>query len=442
LTSGINLFEQRGPALSANLRSRIETTQDPQMKQRLAALALNVDDSLKKLETPEGREQVKTEMAEQFLEILAGHESTLERFPALRGRQVIEIYDEENNKSDAAGYAGMRVLEDGTIKTYCYYNPQTLIAGISDGDEEAGDVFANTVRLAGVDSYQTETAIHESGHTVHYAANLRSYGIDIGSDKPLIEQLKQNGDSLGSSHMGALFALRTNKPLDTSIDDLSDGEKSEFAKYVLDRSKAIPDVIRADSLDTEDSHKRKASFMLPPVKSENADSVRFALISEKGIDSNLYTGIPEGLDTPEGFDKFVKEKTGLTTRELVTEIHASMSEDLGVDARYVATGGMTPNEVMATMGSMSTYAGTIPIEAVAEAFTMDALLSRVTDNRVQSPEQLRLMQGSLRKVTREGQEFRGLPAVSERTANALSMYMSVINAPEFSGMQRGEVDLA
>lgn len=445
LYEGVELFRASAPGILTSLRTRLDKTNDPQERIRTNILISSIEESLAKMETPQGTEELKNQMAENMLEILAGHESTLERFPRLRGRQTVEIQNREmQGNAGAAAFASTRVDNQGRIRTLAYYHPQALVAGVFDTDDEAGDIFKATVRVAGVDSYQTETAVHESAHNAHFGAMLERFGIDVGSDKPVAEQLQANGDSLDSSHIGMMYAIAAGLPLDSKVSELSETDRKGLADFALAQTRNTLDRVREDSLDNPNILWRKSFGVVSPssIKNKNAsiffDSMRY----QQGIDSSIYTNIPEGMESIDGVDAFVKSKTGMTSKELIEELHESLSADIGVDAHHASTGGYSPDEIMSVMGSMSNYAATNPNEAIAEAFAMDALISRVGDAQIGDENELRLVRSMLAKITREGEEFKGLPKVSDRTKAAYSSLQKVFNAPELSGLAFASEDIA
>lgn len=441
LYEGVELFRANAPSFLTSLRTRLDKTEDPQERARTNILISSIEESLVKMETPQGTEELKTQMAENMLEILAAHESTLERFPRLRGRQTIEIQSREmQGNAGSAAFASTRVDNKGRVMTLAYYHPQALVAGVFDTDDEAGDIFKATVRVAGVDSYQMETAVHESGHNVHFAALLERFGIDVGSDKPIAEQLQANGDSLDSSHIGTLYAMSTGIPLDSKVSELSEKDKKQLADFALTHTRNTLDRVPADSLDNPNSLLRKSSGVLPifPSNNQTGKIIADALKNQKGINSSVFDNVPEGMDSIEGIDGFVKSKTGMTSKELLDELHESLSADIGVDAHHASTGGFSPDEIMSVMGSMSDYAATQPAEAIAEAFAMDALVSRVGDAKIGDENELRLVRSMLAKITREGEEFKGVPKVSDRTKAAYSSLQKVLSAPELSKITLAE----
>lgn len=440
LDAGLKLFTSNRESILSNLRQRLELADSPSSRRYVTELTAQIEDAFAKVETPQGREELKTQMAENLLDALAGQESVLQRFPELRGKTQIQIYSSSRDPLEAAATATTSVDDDGNLVPGIRYNPQSLIIpGIFDTETEAGDILDVAVRIAGVDSYQTDLAVHEMGHLVHNASALKAYGINIGSDKSVVDQLRENGETLDSTHLGMMFALRSGLSPRTNLQDLDATERRELAIHAVDRARFMQDPIRTDSLETEDSLSRIASSVAPRrFVSGTKTAPLEAMGNGSGINADEYTDIPEGLETPEGFSSFVKNLTGSSPEQIMRDIHLSVKSDLGVDPRYVATGGMPSNELMGVLGRSSRYGNTVPAEAVAESFALTSILSRVSGSTVEDANELRLMQNTLARITREGQEFGGAPKVSDKTKDAYAKLFQVLNSAEMQNLRQNE----
>ena len=377
----------------------------------------------------EARQAIKDAILRGYLETLVGVEMTLEDDPSLRGAIDLSLHsmDDAGGMHHAAGYAGPRLDNDGKIEVMVKIVPDTIMF-----DQKAlmpdhkGQGLSQAVRFFGADDHQVGLGVHETGHAMHLRAQFGSLGLDIGENsKPLIEQVKEQGPTLGDSYVGILVARNYGfAPSDTweTVEQLAkDGKinavgaykravpvdgnnvvyQAAFDETIKNRGPkdGLPEVKMGDmfgkgigtrgqqidllvtalnEFERDQNFPRGVNFNLPPAELEKAmaearKNTKFEVPGFEVVDAdgNVLTGedAANAVRTAMG---------GLKERDLAQLHTEAMNDILGFEHRRVASNGVPNVQVMESMGKASTYGQTNVMEAVAESYVLDVFTRRFT----------------------------------------------------------------
>ena len=139
------------------------------------------DETVAKLKTPDGAQELRKIMIKNYAQVLQGIDDMQKKYPMLRGKFSLGIETPEFAIA-RGGYAGRRITEDGRIYMLTEMSPVMLFTDSTIGADnlEDGDILPSGVRVKGTDSNQLTIAVHEALHLVHYDQTARNLGFEIG----------------------------------------------------------------------------------------------------------------------------------------------------------------------------------------------------------------------------------------------------------------------
>jgi hypothetical protein len=329
------------------------------------------------VKTEEGRAAIRERMAEGLISSLSAQEDIYNRYPIMRANNVFGIMpNSETSHLHAAGVASTGVV-NGMITLRYRIGAHSLIMGSLEVDGiEDGDIFSDTLRVAGTRSYQIALASHELGHHAHMIASLRRKGLEPSSTKSFIEQLKEQGPLLEDSLAGVKLAALRNLPLSTRLDDLDEDQRKTLGDYAVGGWKEMPREKRLE----RDSDAWEESVMFQTVYG-GKDRVIGRAIAGTGFDDS-WSNVPEELATPESLAAFVEQRLGMPAAEFARQLHESIIDDIGVDPRRIASNGLTVAEMEEVFKSISDYGASTWTEGVAETFSLQFLRDKLSDVRI------------------------------------------------------------
>jgi hypothetical protein len=330
------------------------------------------------VKTEEGRAAIRERMAEGLISSLSAQEDIYNRYPIMRANNVFGIMpNSETSHLHAAGVASTGVV-NGMITLRYRIGAHSLIMGSLEVDGiEDGDIFSDTLRVAGTRSYQIALASHELGHHAHMIASLRRKGLEPSSTKSFIEQLKEQGPLLEDSLAGVKLAALRKLPLSTRLDDLDEDQRKTLGDYAVGGWKEMPREKRLE----RDSDAWEESIMFQTVYGGTRDRVIGRAIAGEGFDDS-WLNVPEELATPESLAAFVEQRLGMPAAEFARQLHESIIDDIGVDPRRIASNGLTVAEMEEVFKSISDYGASTWTEGVAETFSLQFLRDKLSDVRI------------------------------------------------------------
>jgi hypothetical protein len=395
-----------------------------------------------KLKTPEGKKELEQDVANGFLEILAGAEDFLMQNPEFRGKLELGMYraDGVGNLSDATAYASVRLKGQTRASFKAVFSTvfsQHAMSSIfsritSKSEKENGQVSTWTVSVEGAGVKSALTAVHETSHSLYYDTAIGRLGVRTGTDSDSIaDQLAAYGE-IGNTVVGAMFAAKYGIDPSTSFDEFSDEDRALLARYVMSK-------VSATVLTAEDA--RKASALLPIITDETAEhpenTMNMHLLVSAALDKDNFDEILDGyevdekVNTYEKAKKFVEDIVGMPIDQLVTELANSISEDLGVNIAYLGTNGIPADEVFDALGSASQYAKTDVSEAYPEARSLLYLIDNLKSANLHGNEaKIQKMREIVEQITAQStpNNSRSPKLASDKTKQLYSLYNRISSA--------------
>lgn len=407
LDMGMKDLQRRLPQTVVEFRDRETALDDAHFALRTKS-ADKLQNILDSIQTEEGQKAIREEMGKGFVKALAGIELMMQENDSLRGRFTFEIHAEGDNRpGDCAGYAYIGVYDDGRVIPAQRLVSQSLIfdkEGIAGGGVSAGDMYAATTRIVGVDDYQINIAIHETAHNMHYVENLRRLGIDCAVDsKPVVDQLKSKGEKLGDTYMGALYAMKYGIDIGTKWDDLErmwDDDKTikEIwgweGKYNKERGTGMKKhVAKFASMEAHRMHQDGSGILFDSshlARTEHTDSPKaeFFAAALMALRDNEPSRLDRFKDDGRLKDlgsirsQIEAALDGQTIEQFFEEGMKRLGDVLGFDTARVNAGGLTHRTIMETLGQSSIYGKTNPWEAVAEAKTLEMMAKSFPNTKI------------------------------------------------------------
>ena len=396
---------------------------------RTRKLVEQMEEVQEMVKTEEGRAAIRERMAEGLISSLSAQEDIYNRYPIMRANNVFGIMpNSETSHLHAAGVASTGVV-NGMITLRYRIGAHSLIMGSLEVDGiEDGDIFSDTLRVAGTRSYQVALASHELGHHAHMIASLRRKGLEPSSTKSFIEQLKEQGPLLEDSLAGVKLAALRKLPLSTRIDDLNEDQRKTLGDYAVGGWKEMPREKRLES----DSDAWEESVMFQTVYG-GKDRVIGRAIAGTGFDDS-WLNVPEELATPESLAAFVEQRLGMPAAEFARQLHESIIDDIGVDPRRIASNGLTVAEMEEVFKSISDYGASTWTEGVAETFSLQFLRDNLSDVRIDQNimnQYDSVMANILEGIEGDMREVR----ISNKTKELLRLIDDLNNDPLVSGLE-------
>ena len=377
-------------------------------------LLAELEATMEKLKTPEGREEVKARLIKNYAQILNGVDGIQKKYPLLKGKFSVNIERSPDPRKWHAGHAGHHFNENGQIDLYVEVTPTSLLFDEVRTNEstEDGDVLSKTVRIEGTDSYQWQLAVHEMIHIAHYDQIARNLGFEIGAGSPpLLDQLENAGPNIGDTYFGMMFALDNKLDPKTPISEVKTmktaggGKLSErfnvFINSRISHGKRVKD--RGNP-----SSDFNTLFPTSPYgsgeKSRTFRTLVNTLLRGSWDDSTRIR--PKTLETTEDIERQLSTALGQDFSEFVTEFKDAISGMFGVDLTNVATSGVDQSEAESILGVASQYGQTNIMESVAEAGALNFLIDNFGGARVSDQTELNRTKDLLDKI---------IPTTAEKT---------------------------
>lgn len=408
-------------------------------KQRVSEQIANYDEYMKRFETPEGIEKVKSDIAFGFVETLVGLEDFLVDHPDLRGKYFVNMYGESDidMKREASAYATIRRITDSS-------DPQKRVKALFKNaykheslapESRAilkrhadGELSPWGVHVYGLPSAAWTTATHEASHVLHFDANLARLGLSL-EDLTNYGTYLDDGEDIGDTVIGALYAAGLARSMNTSLGSMNRRIIGDFAtRYAMSRA-----------LSTEDA--QKPEMLLQVTLGDIDDSLSDIDRHAKLLMEAVFAG-PEGfnkglsgyevddlINNYEGASRFLEDELGVPADQFVRDLADSISRDLAVDIAYLGTNGIPAEKIAETLGIASNYAKTDILESVAEARTLLHLIDSVKDAEIfENEEKIKEMRSMIKTIINEQNRVlaRTPKRTSSRTKNLLDRYASLL----------------
>ena len=400
---GLKDLEQSLPQKIADFRDRNKSMSDDHYALRLQG-ADRAEQIQRMLETKDGREQIRKEIGKGFVEALVGVESMLQNNPSLRGKFAVEIHDTGDRKpGNAGGYAFIAASDNGQIVLAQRFMALTLLIdndSFTGGKLAKGDLADGTIRITGADDLQVNLAIHETSHVAHYAEILNTIGLEPSLySKSAIEQLRDKGNELGDTFVGARFAMYHGIDPASTWDDVermyADPKMRKEIFPVRTDSPSLAKVVGefagklVHSENVSDSDSALELFnkfvSIETSRNKKAKLLMESLNSLASGESKIFSfdTSDEQIKDLQSIRQLVESQLdGQTVEEFMSEGKALFDGVLGVDSTRIQTKGVKHSDVMRVLGSASKYGKTNSWEAVAESNTLAMLVKSFPDSKV------------------------------------------------------------
>jgi hypothetical protein len=388
-------------------------TSEQQIKYAERLLA-ELDATVEKLKTPEGREEVKAKMIKNYAQILNGVDAVQKKYPLLKGKFSVNIEKSPDPKRWHAGHAGKHWNDNGKIDMYVEVTPTSLLFDEVRTDEstEDGDVLAKTVRIEGTDSYQWQLSVHEMMHIAHYDQIARNLGFEIGvNSPPMLDQLETAGPNIGDTYFGLMFALDNKLDPKTPISEVKKMKTAGGTKLSQNFSVWVNSQINSGKRKNDQGNPSSDFNSLFPTspygsgeKSRTFRTLVDTLLKGRWADSTRIR--PKALETTEDIERQLSTALGQDFGEFVAEFKDAISGMFGVDLTNVATSGVDQNEASSVLGVASQYGQTNIMESVAEAGALNFWVDNFGGARVADQTELNRTKDLLDKI---------IPTTAEKT---------------------------
>lgn len=378
--------------------------------------------------TEDGRQLLRDRMAQGFINSLAAQEDMYKEFPNMRANIIMGIIESDSNHLGSGAYASTVIDENGMPATRYRIGSHALVLSSFDDDlMESGDVFNDTVRVVGTDSYQVTLASHELGHNAHMIAAWSRLGIKPSKTESIVDQLKQYGPLLEDTFVGQKLARKLNVDPSTPLDSLTN---EQLNVLYADIKMAYRDAANAQNPIAGLNHITPTGLM-----TGGAGEVIRLVANGETFDPNNWGGVPPELQTPEGLSAFVTRKLGMPLDEFAVQLRESVKRDTGVDPVLVGTNGLSVQDVASNLGTISEYGSTVWTEGVAETFSLLFLKKRLSSLQIDDASAQRydstmgaILEGILAEVRQQ--------RLSDETKQLYRRMHELVNDPIFSSFKK------
>lgn len=378
--------------------------------------------------TEDGRQLLRDRMAQGFINSLAAQEDMYKEFPNMRANITMGIIESNSSQLGAGAYASTVIDENGMPATRYRIGSHALVLSSFDDDlMESGDVFNDTVRVVGTDSYQVTLASHELGHNAHMIAAWSRLGIKPSKTESIVDQLKQYGPLLEDTFVGQKLARKLNVDPSTPLDSLTN---EQLNVLYADIKMAWKDAANAQNPIAGLNHITPTGRM-----TGGAGEVIRLVANGEAFDPNDWGGVPPELQTPEGLSAFVTRKLGMPLDEFAVQLRESVKRDTGVDPVLVGTNGLSVEDVASNLGTISEYGSTVWTEGVAETFSLLFLKKRLSSLQIDDASAQRydstmgaILEGILAEVRQQ--------RLSDETKQLYRRMHELVNDPIFSSFKK------
>jgi len=367
-------FEADNEYIDRLLVTLSKVTPDVPQYNRTQKLIEQIQEAKLLTKTEEGRQVLRDRMAQGFINSLATQEEIYNEFPILRANATMGIIESGEDHPGAAGYAGPVTDKNGMLATRYRIGSHALVSGgMSDDIMEDGDVFSDTVRVVGTDSYQVTLASHELGHNAHMIAAWSRLGLRPSKTESIVDQLKKQGPLLGDTFIGQSASGKFNIDPSTPLDSLT----NESLDLLYREIKGIW------NQDSDPETPLGILFRIAPRWHSRAEQELLDSVAEgRGFSVDDWSGVPPELQTPEGLSAFVTQKLGMPFSDFVVQLRTSVQQDTGVDPVRLSTNGLKVEDAKSSLGTISQYGSTKLVEGVAETFSMQFLKKQLSSLQI------------------------------------------------------------
>jgi hypothetical protein len=388
-------------------------TSEQQIKYAERLLA-ELDATVEKLKTPEGREEVKAKMIKNYAQILNGVDAVQKKYPLLKGKFSVNIEKSPDPKQWHAGHAGKHFNDDGKIDMYVEVTPTSLLFDEVRTDEstEDGDVLTKTVRIEGTDSYQWQLSVHEMMHIAHFDQIARNLGFEIGANSPpMLDQLEAAGPNIGDTYFGMMFALDNGLDPKTPVSEVKKMKTRGGTELSKNFGIFVNSLINSGKRKNDQGNPSSDFNILFPTsqyssgeKSRTFRTLVNTLLKGRWDDTSRVR--PRNLQTTEDIERELSSALGQDFSEFVTEFKDAISKMFGVDLTNVVTSGVDQNEASSVLGVASQYGQTNIMESVAEAGALNFWVDNFGGARISDQAQINQTKDLLDKI---------IPTTAEKT---------------------------
>ena len=367
------------------------------------------DETVAKLKTPDGAQELRKIMIKNYAQVLQGIDDMQKKYPMLRGKFSLGIETPEFAIA-RGGYAGRRITEDGRIYMLTEMSPVMLFTDSTIGADnlEDGDILPSGVRVKGTDSNQLTIAVHEALHLVHYDQTARNLGFEIGAGSPpMLDQLLSAGPNIGDTYLGLVFAKNEGIDPATPIEELKKMERVRSGQKYNDYPKRFASFVNYQAIHVKSINAEDSVSVLQDLLMEGShfDGVGAKQSLFRNLLSSMQSGRwggnfkrPDGMETSDDVKKALSDALGQDFDSFVKELQDAVSAQFGFDFVTRSTGGVDPSEVLGVLGQASTYGSAILNESVAEAGTLNYLLENFNGSRVIDEVKINQIKDLLEKV--------------------------------------------
>jgi urease gamma subunit len=404
IDDSLDYLEKDGPKRIALITEAIDGL-EPQRDARRKELAGQLQKIIDIMQTEEGKNAVRNEVAKGIIESLVGVEISLADNPSLRGTFTFEVHRSSDRGLDGAGgYAWMAAHSDGKVIPAVRIVPDSLVmdnSKLSDDVGRAGDMLDHTVRIIGADDNQVNLAIHEVAHASHYVEILRSVGIDPdASAKPALQQIISKGENVGDTYLGSRFALDHGIDPDAKWSDITKlftDEKERRVNFGYTGAKNLDEyfgnyttrTLHSFAVDSDSNALQNLNQFYSPKETvlRDKDNILYQALDSVGSNRNKMFGYKtddvEDFKEIDGIRRVIETALdGQSIEDFMEEGRQAFSGVLGFDSMRIQSKGQTFRDVLPNLGQSSDYARTNIWESVAEGITISKYVQHFPDANV------------------------------------------------------------
>ena len=401
LEAGLNyLIEQFVEAHGENADRAKSSLMEPNLSPRGVEngkkIVASYNDFVAKSKTAEGREELKQDVLQGFVEVLAATEDFLLENPRFRGSLLVKIPQPSSGApADLNAYAQLIRSDDGAnspllfATAYTHRMMSSKYRNVYGKFEPSlGHLHSWHVDVKSDTTQSFTTGFHETTHVLHFDAALDRLGIGTGSQsKSIADQLSEYG-ALGETALGSMHAAAYGIEPSTSVSSLSDYQREQLIYH-------IGTLATKEPLTSEDAdnliEKLNATLGFDYGVGDsvgavlrNGRSLLTAVLDDSSNYENYISGyqVDARVNTYEKARKIVEDTLGMSPEQFVKELADAVNSDIGVDMAYLGSNGVPAEEVMDTLSGSSLYGRTSVMEAVAEARTLLRLIDNLTNSNL------------------------------------------------------------